>query len=146
MQNESQNIAYKKQEGQVFNKAGFIEAWGRGFSKVMNGFKAAGLPMPTIEERDGGLVVNIPRKPQSETGTQLGGQTGGQTRTKASLKTIELVYQAIKDDPNITRETLKKRVGKAASVIQSCIEALKEQNRIEREGSATYGGRWKIIK
>lgn len=59
MQNESQNIAYKKQEGQVFNKAGFIEAWGRGIGKVIDGFRKAGLPLPTIAERDGGLVINI---------------------------------------------------------------------------------------
>lgn len=50
----------------VFYKAGFIEAWGRGYTKIMEGFKSADLPLPTLQERDGGLVVNIPRDIQFE--------------------------------------------------------------------------------
>lgn len=64
----------------VFNKAGFIEAWGRGFSKVMDGFKMAGFPLPIFEERDGGLVVNIPRNVMN-----------GDTSTQTNIPTIEKV-------------------------------------------------------
>ncbi|MDR1973153.1 MAG: hypothetical protein LBQ31_00575 [Bacteroidales bacterium] len=35
----------------VFYKAGFIEAWGRGIGKIRNGFIASNLPEPTFEEK-----------------------------------------------------------------------------------------------
>ena len=138
----------------VFNKAGFIEAWGRGVGKVMDGFKNIGLPMPTFEERDGGLVICIPRRPiieqvgqtGTQTGTQTSTQTGTQTKSKISVKTLELVYQAIKSKPEITRDELVACTGKSEKTIRICISQLKSENRIIREGSATFGGRWRIIR
>ena len=45
----------------AFFKAGFIESWGRGYEKIFEGFNAAGLPMPTIEETDGEVRVTFQR-------------------------------------------------------------------------------------
>lgn len=45
----------------AFFKAGFIESWGRGYEKSFEGFNAAGLPMPTIEETDGEVRVTFQR-------------------------------------------------------------------------------------
>lgn len=33
----------------VFNKAGFIEAWGRGFKKIREGFESEGMERPVLE-------------------------------------------------------------------------------------------------
>lgn len=45
----------------VFYKAGFIESWGRGWQKICDGFQAAGLPKPTIESTQGGVLVTFQR-------------------------------------------------------------------------------------
>lgn len=45
----------------VFYKAGFIESWGRGWQKICDGFQAAGLPKPTIESNQGGVLVTFQR-------------------------------------------------------------------------------------
>lgn len=45
----------------VFFKAGFIEAWGRGFKKIREGFIAAGLEIPVFEIIHGGIMVTIKR-------------------------------------------------------------------------------------
>ena len=50
---------YNKTIAELFFKAGFIEAWGRGISKIINGFKARSLPIPLFELKMGGIVVNI---------------------------------------------------------------------------------------
>ena len=50
----------------AFFKAGFIEAWGRGMKIIQDSFAAANLPMPTIENRDGGVLVTIKRNPLFE--------------------------------------------------------------------------------
>ena len=45
----------------VFYKAGFIESWGRGWQKICDGFQTAGLPKPTIESSQGGVLVTFQR-------------------------------------------------------------------------------------
>ena len=51
----NKNIAY------AFFKAGFIESWGRGYKKIREGFEKAGLPMPKIEDVEGGVRVTFQR-------------------------------------------------------------------------------------
>lgn len=46
----------------AFFKAGFIDAWGRGYKKIREGFEGVGLPMPKIEAVDGGVRVTFQRK------------------------------------------------------------------------------------
>ena len=42
-------------------KAGFIDTWGRGYKKIQDGFKEAGLPMPTVKAEFGGTTVTFQR-------------------------------------------------------------------------------------
>lgn len=46
----------------VFYKGGHVEAWGRGFIKVMEKCKEHELPEPVIEERSGGVSITIFKK------------------------------------------------------------------------------------
>ncbi len=43
----------------IFFKAGYIEAWGRGISMMMDTCHKAGLPEPTIEEVAGGIQITF---------------------------------------------------------------------------------------
>ena len=106
--------------------------------------KAVGLPEP--EYGADGLFVwitfkrpNTPAKTGGQTGGQTSGQTGGQT-------TIEQVYSLIKKTPTITRSQLMELTGKSSNTIQKCILKLKQDNRIKRIGSPTFGGYWLIIE
>lgn len=47
---------------EIFFKAGFIEAWGRGVSKIRKGFRDKGMEEPTFEFSMGGLWVTIKRR------------------------------------------------------------------------------------
>ncbi len=46
----------------VFYLAGFIEAWGRGYEKIRDAFKAEQLEMPVLEEVRGGFMATIKRE------------------------------------------------------------------------------------
>ena len=46
----------------VFYLAGFIEAWGRGYEKIRDAFKAENLEMPVFEEVRGGFMATIKRE------------------------------------------------------------------------------------
>ena len=63
MQNESQNIEYKK-------------SWGRGFKKIAEEFECASLPLPTIEENGGGVMAIIQRKTIDEVIAERGEDVG----------------------------------------------------------------------
>ncbi len=42
-------------------KAGFIDTWGRGYMKIREGFEAAGIPMPKVQNFCGGVEVTVQR-------------------------------------------------------------------------------------
>ena len=42
-------------------KAGFIDTWGRGYMKIREGFEAAELPMPRVQNFCGGVEVTVQR-------------------------------------------------------------------------------------
>ena len=48
-----------KNIAEVFYRAGFIESWGRGIRKIVDGMKQAGLALPKIEDADGGVMATI---------------------------------------------------------------------------------------
>lgn len=48
-----------KSIAEVFFKAGYIEAWGRGISMMMDACRKAGLPEPAIEEVAGGIQITF---------------------------------------------------------------------------------------
>lgn len=48
-----------KNIAEIFFKAGYIEAWGRGITKMIDACKSAGLPEPMIEELAGGIQVTF---------------------------------------------------------------------------------------
>ncbi len=106
----------------------FLESWGTGVSRMVEACKAVGLPEP--EYGADGLFVWITFK-RSNASAKTGGQT-----------TIEQVYSLIKDTPTITMEL----TGKSSNTIQKCILKLKQDNRIKRIGSPTFGGYWLIIE
>ena len=64
----------------VFYKAGFVETWGRGFKKIKEEFERVNLPLPTIEENCGGVLVTIHRRTMHEVITERGELDVGSSR------------------------------------------------------------------
>ncbi len=54
----------------AFYLLGYIENWGLGYKKIMEGFKTAGLKLPTIELVDGGVGVTVWRQNVTENVTE----------------------------------------------------------------------------
>lgn len=61
---------------EVFNKAGFIEAWGRGFKKIREGFESESQELPVYEEFCGGLLATITRPDVGKNVGKNGGNVG----------------------------------------------------------------------
>ena len=132
----------------AFFKAGFIESWGRGYEKIFEGFKAAGLPMPTIEEADGGIRINFQRNnqgnPQTISQTDAT-ETPQKTSQKTPQKTSQKILELIEGNPQITTHEMAAIIGIDRRNIHRNIKKLREQGVLCRVGP-DKGGHWEIIK
>ena len=81
-------------------------------------FKESGWGKPELIDKYELQEVELRLPIPNETGGQTGGQTG-------LSKTIEKVFELIKDNPYITRQELVDKTGIKASAIQKHIEKLK---------------------
>ena len=63
---------------------------------------------------------------------------------KDELKTIKIILDLIRENPEATIDVLVKKSGKSRTTVQKCVRKLKEGLCIEREGGKN-GGRWKLL-
>ncbi len=168
MNNDNPTIA------QTFFRAGYVEAWGRGSSKMCDACKSWGQPMPEYVADPGGLRLLFHALPTSKEmqisdggqktnesspemaiGGPEGGQKGGQKNRLAFFannvryvfpedSTQAKITLAILDDPYITQSTLTKQTGINRSAIQKHLDKLKEYGILRRVGS-DKGGHWECI-
>lgn len=158
----NKNIAF------AFFKAGFIDRWGLGYKKIMEGFKEAGMKQPEIELVDGGVRVTVWRRDVvsgnigdtttqtttqnltqgSETGsvkTSKSSETGSETPIKGSEKSSERILRIIKDNSSVTIAELANAIGISSRAIEKQIRTLRESGRLMRVGG-DFGGHWQIIE
>ena len=147
---------------EAFYRAGFIEAWGRGIEKIVNGFKADGLTPPTFSVEQGGVTVNIPR--EKFVAINLGGTTDidefkgsentdtkrtktepkpNQNRTKTEQK--NRIVELITANLTITKAELSKELDLHESSVQRRLDALVKEGRIRHIGP-TNGGTWEVLE
>ena len=120
-----------KNIAEVFYRAGFIESWGRGIRKIVDGVKKAGLAEPKIEDAEGGVRITIFRKgfvsqdvPQGLTDTQY------------------KILECIRDNPKISREKIAEHLGVSTKTIARNLGVMKNYVRFAGRG---YSGHWEII-
>lgn len=139
---------------EVFYRAGFIEAWGRGYEKIMLAFDKANLSRPTFAVEQGGVTAVIPRElfmairdgRASDTKDIKPNQAEpkpNQNRTKAEQK--NQILELIKLNFQITRFELASHLGIHESSVQRRLAALVKEGKLRHIGP-TNGGAWEIVK
>lgn len=143
---------------EAFYRAGFIEAWGRGIEKIVNGFNAEGLTPPSFSVEQGGVTVHIPRekfvainlggttdinqfKGSEETDSNRPG-TDQKTDQKSDQKTK--ILELMRDNPSISRAEIALVLGIHESSVKRRLESLISNGRIRRIGP-DKGGHWEVI-
>jgi ATP-dependent DNA helicase RecG len=115
----------------IFFKAGYIEAWGRGIDKINQGFINAGKPTPVFEELAGGFMLTLFKS--SEKGSE-----------KGSEKSSEKVLMLINKNPKTTATEIAKILAITPRAVEKVIARLKAAGKLKRIGPAK-GGYWEII-
>lgn len=132
---------------QVFYRAGFIEAWGRGYEKIMKAFDKANLKRPEFIVEQGGVAAIIYRDIFMSI---RGGAKPNQTEPKPNRNRTEteqknIIVELIRENPAITRVEIAGKIELHESSVQRRLEALVKEGRIHRVG-ADRGGSWKVIE
>lgn len=131
---------------QVFYRAGFIEAWGRGYEKIKREFDKANLVYPTFTVEQGGVTAIIPREIfMSIRGDQKSPQPEpkpNQNRTKTEQK--KLIIDLIRENARITRAELAVQLNLHDSSVQRRLDALVKEGRLRHVGP-TNGGSWEVL-
>ena len=134
----------------AFYKAGFIESWGRGWQKICDGFLAAGLPKPTIESKQGGVLVTFQRnnvniaKPDSIDTQDVAENIVENIVEKLPTmrgRIVKIVWM----NPYASAQSISEKIGIAPRNVQEHLRKLQDQGIIRRVGP-DKGGHWEIIE
>ncbi|MCI2083200.1 MAG: putative DNA binding domain-containing protein [Bacteroidales bacterium] len=132
----------------VFYKAGFIEAWGRGINKIRLGLKAAKLPEPVFESTMGGFSVTIYRKNKSDDGVNDGVNDDVNDGVNDGVKLPDTEFQIlhlIVKTPSITYTETANKLKISEATVTRAIRNLRTQKYIIRKGSDKVGS-WIITE
>ena len=139
MQNESQNIEYK-------------ESWGRGFKKIAEVFERASLPLPTIEENEGGVMVIVQRKMIDEVIAErdgdVGVNVGVNSREISDVKLTErqtIMVSVIKSNPMVTAKQMSETLSVTVRTIERDLALMQKAGIIRHEGKDNAGV-WVILE
>lgn len=148
----NKNIAF------AFYKAGFIESWGRGWKKICNGFVSAGLPKPTIESKQGGVLVtfqrnNVNLSNQNPIDAQNVAQNVAvnvavnvaEELTERQQNIIRLIEDCVAQNVAVNTKYLSEKLNVNRKTIQRDMAHLQERKLIQWIGPDKTG-QWKIIK
>ena len=140
----------------VFFLAGFIEAWWRGYEKIMREFDKANLKHPSFREEHGGVTAIIPREifmsirggnnnsnanngaKNSANGAKSGANDGANLTSRQSE-----IISIIKETPAISLGDMAKRLAIGTTTLD---REIKKLNGIIRRVGPKNGGHWEIIE
>ncbi len=133
----------------VFYKAGFIESWGRGWQKICDGFKAAGLPKPTIESKQGGVLVTFQRNNvnlinSNSTEVQDVAVNVAEELTERQRSIVEMIKNNVAVNVAVNTRYLSEKLNVNRKTIQRDIACLQERKLIQWVG-ADKTGHWEIV-
>ena len=138
MQNESLNIEYK-------------ESWGRGFKKIAEEFERASLPLPTIEENGGGVMVIVQRKTIDEVIAERGGDVGDMSEINVGdMSEIKLsdrqqiIVSIIRSNPTVSAKQMSETLSVTSRTIERDLAVMQKAGVIRHEGKDNAGV-WVIL-
>lgn len=141
----------------AFFKAGYVEAWGRGYKKIREALESAKLPFPTVENFCGGTLVTLQRPVGNPYKDEQTSENSDQNVGKDVVKEIEVelserqlsIIALLAINPTITiPEMSGKMSGKkpiTTRTIERDIAYLQNHDIIKREGGRKEG-RWIVLR
>ena len=121
----------------TFFRAGMIESWGRGISKIISECANANIPTPHYSTDFGGLMITFFTLNNSSI------ESVEKSMEKSMEKSVDQIIRLILENEFITITEMSQKIGITMNAIEKNISKLKKQGRLERIGS-DKGGSWKV--
>ncbi|MEI8173781.1 MAG: ATP-binding protein [Deltaproteobacteria bacterium] len=125
---ENRSIPRNRGLAKIFHDIGFIEGWGTGFQRMIEGCATNGNPKPEFKEMTGAFVVKFTRRPASE-GINEGTSEG-----------INMILEFIRKNPGKRVVEIAVATNIPSKTIERWIGKLKEQGKITFSGARKTGG------
>ena len=133
---ENRSIPRNRGLAKIFHDIGFIEGWGTGFQRMIEGCATNGNPKPEFKEITGAFVVKFIRRPASEgiNGGANEGINGG------ANEGINRLLEFIRKNPGKRVVEIAAVLNVPSKTIERWIKKLKEQGVIVFSGPRKSGG------
>lgn len=137
------SIPYNPDIANVFYRAGYIEAWGRGIQKICDECKVLGAELPRYEIIGNGIRVHF----KALKSALIEDFKEPKRHVSGALDDalVQRIIKELKSNPAISQKEIAERVGSTRRTVQRKMEELVKDNVIERVGGKRYG-HWKIMK
>jgi len=131
---------YNPDIANTFFRVGLIEAWGRGYERILEACRENSAPEPQIRYESTGLWVEFPLNNRVE--------VFGEEKSSVDFShesTSETILVLLLQNPKITIPEIANNLGLTTRAIEKQIKQLREANVIRRNGGAK-GGSWEVLK
>ena len=126
-------------------KAGFIDTWGRGYMKIREGFEAAGIPMPRVQNFCGGVQVSVQRTTFMKMMSVADNVTSDVTSDVTSLSPVQLtkrqrdIINLINENEQISATEMSRVLSVVVRTIRRDLAVMQEQGIIAHTGNTSAG-------
>ncbi len=128
------SIPYNPKVADVLFKAGMIESWGRGFDKIKEECENSNTPLPEYEISERGIMVLCkPGEKYLKLLKKYG--VGAKMENEPQTKLLEIIA----GNPSISKKEIAERLNVSPSTVKRLITALREQGKLDYEGSSRKG-------
>lgn len=136
---EYSSDARNKKVAAIFKEAGVIEKYGSGISRIIEAFKVYNLKAPVFENFQSGFRITVFAETANVVAIDASGELNDELNGELNKRQI-LVYNKIKEQPNINATELSKTLNIPFSTIDKYIRVFLNKKIIERRGSKKTGG------
>lgn len=137
------SIPYNPDIANVFYRAGYIEAWGRGIQKICDECRVLGAELPRYEIIGNGIRVHF--KALKSALIEDFKEPKRHISDALDDALVQRIIEELKSNPAISQKEIAERAGSTRRTIQRKMEELVKDNVIERVGGKRYG-HWQIMK
>ena len=132
----------------IFFKAGYIEAWGRGIDKITQGFLSAKKPQPLFEELGNGFMVTLHKTSPDLATDKVPDKVPDKVLDRVPdnlTKNQQKIITLLKQNKTVSMAEMAENIGISKRKVLDNTNKLKKMGLIRRIGPAK-GGHWEVIK
>lgn len=129
-----------------------IEKWGTGIPRLFETCEEYGLPKPELIDFDGDFRVNMYRKAETNTETNIETDTNTETDIKTNteiygtdVEMAEKIIKIMEEQPEITVKKIAEQLELSVSGVRYHINKMKDDGTVEHIG-ASKKGTWMVHK